>query len=102
MKEADQAMQDSSYNIREILAPRKEKYLRAKRATVCPLFIDSRCRILRPNVVKGEPGTLVGAAVSPGVARGRVRIITDPMQKLEKGEVLATIVTDPAWTPLFV
>merc|ERR1712232_1554383 len=50
----------------------------------------------------GEPGTLVGAAISPGVAEGTVRILTSPTERLEPGDVLVTVVTDPSWTPLFV
>lgn len=72
---------------------------------LCPLkLVDSRNRILRPDVnnVDREAGKLVGAAISPGVATGRVRIVHDPLEPFETGEVLAAYVTDPAWTPLFV
>lgn len=51
------------------------------------------------------PGTvLTGIAGCPGVARGRVRVITDPgdPRGLEPGDVLVAPLTDPAWTPLFV
>jgi pyruvate,water dikinase len=100
--EVDQALQDPAMDLRQILAPRKKQYLRAKQAKTCPFVIDSRCRILKANVVKSELGTLVGAAISPGVATGIVRVLTSPNEYFETGEVLATIVTDPAWTPLFV
>lgn len=47
---------------------------------------------------------LAGLGVSPGVARGRVRVITDPADpgRLEPGDVLVAPITDPAWTPLFL
>lgn len=47
---------------------------------------------------------LDGMGVSPGTARGRVRIVRDPSDPgaLEPGEVLVAPITDPAWTPLFL
>ena len=58
-----------------------------------------------PNVERAVTGTrLTGMGVSPGVARGRVRVIRDPSDPvlLEPGDVLVAPVTDPAWTPLFL
>ncbi len=47
---------------------------------------------------------LTGVAGSPGVARGRARVITDPFEVGDygPGDVLVAPQTDPAWTPLFV
>lgn len=46
---------------------------------------------------------LVGDAVSPGVAEGRVRVMLDPHgAHLELGEILVCASTDPGWTPLFL
>ena len=42
-----------------------------------------------------------GLAVSPGLARGRVRIMTEADDDLEPGEVLVANVTDTGWTPFF-
>ena len=49
------------------------------------------------DVLHGVPG-------SPGVTRGRARIVLDPGDPfaLEPGDVLVAPITDPAWTPLFV
>merc|ERR1712176_1621120 len=76
--------------------------------------MDSRCRILKADPPKqsNEPGTLVGAAISPGVAIGKVKIIKDLSPEQTKGfgvdangekenHVLCGVVTGPAWTPLF-
>eukprot|EP00928_Gymnodinium_smaydae_P043420 TRINITY_DN29092_c0_g1_i2.p1 TRINITY_DN29092_c0_g1~~TRINITY_DN29092_c0_g1_i2.p1 ORF type:complete len:919 (-),score=113.21 TRINITY_DN29092_c0_g1_i2:86-2842(-) len=100
--EIDTAIRDASIDLRSIVQPRMQLFKRAQQAKSCPMLIDSRCRILKPNVVKGEPGTLIGAPISPGVGTGYVRIVTHPEEPIEEGEVLATVVTDPAWTPLFV
>jgi len=102
IREVDQALGNPDMDLRAIVEPRKAQYLRAKRATICPFLVDSRGRILARNVEAQEAGTLVGAAISAGVATGIVRILTNPREKLEKGAVLATLVTDPSWTPLFV
>lgn len=57
------------------------------------------------KVTVATPGTvLAGVPGSPGVARGRARVVlhpSDPMA-LEPGDVLVAPITDPAWTPLFV
>jgi pyruvate,water dikinase len=102
MAEVDQALSDPSVDLRAIIAPRKAQYLRAKQARVCPFLVDSRCRILKANVKAQNPGTLLGAAISPGVAVGIVRVLSSPREKIQKGDILATVVTDPSWTPLFV
>ena len=102
MDEVDQALCDPELDLQALLAPRKAQYLRAKRATTCPILVDSRCRILKPNVKPRDPGTLVGTAISPGVATGTLRILTSAREKLDTGDILATVVTDPSWTPLFI
>lgn len=47
---------------------------------------------------------LQGVGISPGVARGRVRVVERPEDglALEPGEILVARATDPGWTPLFV
>jgi phosphohistidine swiveling domain-containing protein len=42
-----------------------------------------------------------GLAVSPGLARGRVRIMAEADDDFEPGEVLVANVTDTGWTPFF-
>jgi len=105
LEEVDQALADETIDLMQIITPRKAVYERALEATECPLLVDSRCRILRPdppNQDDVEEGTLIGTAVSPGVATGRVRILKSPNEPFEGGEILAATVTSPTWTPLFV
>lgn len=49
------------------------------------------------DVLQGSPG-------SPGVARGRARVVHDPSdpEGLEPDEILIAPLTDPSWTPLFL
>jgi phosphohistidine swiveling domain-containing protein len=46
---------------------------------------------------------LSGTAASPGQVRGRARVIYDvsELNRLQKGDILVTRQTDPAWTPTF-
>mmetsp|Transcript_20312 Transcript_20312/g.40544 ORF Transcript_20312/g.40544 Transcript_20312/m.40544 type:complete len:941 (+) Transcript_20312:96-2918(+) len=108
LDELEMGMKDESFEMMKILEPRKTTYTKALQAKECPMLIDSRCRILKPDPItmyegkELEPGTLVGFPISPGVATGRVRVIHSPVEQLEWGEILVAVVTDPAWTPLFV
>jgi len=69
-----------------------------------PAIIDSRGEILRPPPpAVAEDGTVLGAAISNGVVRGRIKVLNSPDEKpLEYGEILVARATDPGWTPLFV
>ncbi|QLL09809.1 NAD-dependent epimerase/dehydratase family protein [Mycobacterium vicinigordonae] len=52
------------------------------------------------ELMPGE--SLQGSAVSAGLAKGPVRVLTvDSMDDLEPGEVLVTAFTDTGWTPFF-
>jgi pyruvate,water dikinase len=48
--------------------------------------------------------TLKGDGGSPGIVRGRARIVLDPADArgLNPGDILVAPLTDPAWTPLFL
>jgi rifampicin phosphotransferase len=79
-----------------------------------PFFITSQDEV--PSIEQMEaaqgtkpkqaaPGdTLKGDGGSPGVVRGRARIVLDPSDArgLNPGDILVAPLTDPAWTPLFL
>ena len=56
-----------------------------------------------PPVEATAPGTLNGNGGSPGVARGRARVIRSlaDADRLGHGEILVAETTAPPWTPLF-
>ena len=56
-----------------------------------------------PPQVSDDPDVLLGTAGSPGVVRGRARVIRDlaDAYRLKPGEIMVTETTAPAWTPLF-
>jgi len=105
---------DGSSDLMELVRPRKAVYQRFLAQNTCPILVDSRCRILKldPPEASDDPGKLVGFAISPGVATGKVRIIKDLSDEQTRGfgigpngqkedHVLCAVVTGPAWTPLF-
>jgi nucleoside-diphosphate-sugar epimerase/phosphohistidine swiveling domain-containing protein len=49
----------------------------------------------------GDVRVIAGLSVSPGIARGRVRIMRDADDELEAGDILVANVTDTGWTPFF-
>jgi pyruvate,water dikinase len=57
-----------------------------------------------PVALAKAGSSLSGIAGCPGVARGRARVVLDPLDPrgLGPGDVLVAPITDPSWTPLFV
>ena len=63
----------------------------------------SRGKIYFPPRPATREDELSGVAISPGIARGRVKVLHSATEKtLLPGEILVARVTDPGWTPLFI
>lgn len=106
LADVDEAIADADLDIRAAMQQRGA-FSHKLRAHVrhFPMLIDSRGRILRvqPKVLEGEEGAIVGAAVSPGVVRGPIKVLNDPFEKeVKPGDILVAVTTDPGWTPLFI
>ena len=103
LEDVDRAAADPRFDLRAAVAERGAFARKLKlHVRHFPLFIDSRGRIVRAPAVF-EEGAVCGAAVSPGVARGSVRVLNDPFEKpVRPGDVVVAVTTDPGWTPLFV
>jgi phosphohistidine swiveling domain-containing protein len=43
---------------------------------------------------------LQGIGVSPGTAEGRARVVSDPSEEIEPGEILVAPTTDPSWSSI--
>jgi len=70
-----------------------------------PRVIDSRGKILRAPKKEKEAveGELAGEPISPGIVRGKVKVLHRPDEKpVLPGEILVARATDPGWTPLFI
>lgn len=65
-----------------------------------PDFLDGDAAL---TLAVGDAHRLQGLGISPGVVRGRTRVIRSPEEgsRLQPGEILVARATDPGWTPLF-
>lgn len=96
---------------RQILADREQTYL-ALYDYVPPFMItgevpdqDTWTRASQRAAVEiSDDPVLQGAAGSPGVVRGRARIVRSATEvdELDADDILVAAITDPAWTPLFL
>jgi len=96
-----QAQRDTSLQLLPLIEENLKPYKLMENVKQFPSFIDSRGKIFR-NVVNAEEGDLAGMAVSNGVVKGKAKVLSSPYEKpLEPGEILVTVATEPAWTPVF-
>ncbi len=100
----------TSTNLRGLVRLRKAEFSAYRRSEPPPdrfetVGIVHHCGTLMPaqNGASGAGGEVrKGMGCSPGVARGPVRLITDPRNAvLQKGEILVAERTDPGWVLLF-
>ena len=101
--ELDAADHDATFDVRTPALERRRSFHKlAQQVKEFPHLIDSRGRILRPAPTS-EEGALSGLGISPGVARGPIKVLENPYDKdVEPGDVLVAYTTDPGWTPLFI
>ena len=98
-----QGEQKKKLDLRALRAERLKEYNTWKGVSHFPKFFDSRGKIFTMGKVSKDKNTLLGTAISPGVVRGKVKILRSANEKpLLPGEILVTRATDPGWTPLFV
>ncbi|MGH9038393.1 MAG: PEP-utilizing enzyme, partial [Acidimicrobiia bacterium] len=57
---------------------------------------------LEDDEAGADGSEITGVAVSAGVVEGRVRVVLDPSEPLEPGEILVCETTDPSWTSMFL
>jgi len=85
----------------EVISRRKTEYEWSEQINL-PKIIDGVARPEDINEITNE--ALKGLGVSPGIVKGRARVILDPRKDphIEPGEILIAPVTDAGWTPLFI
>ncbi|MDX1252122.1 MAG: pyruvate, phosphate dikinase [Gammaproteobacteria bacterium] len=89
--------------LKELVAERKTLKAEQERLSPPDVIIDDQPQQAAiPSRTKGH--ALTGIGVAAGIATGRTRLITSPLegQRLKSGDVLVAPSTDPAWTPLFL
>jgi pyruvate,water dikinase len=105
--ELDDLADESGRDFRTLVAARRADHARWHTEDA-PRLIDARGRPVKEGLRRDSRGRdaslLHGVGTSPGLARGRVRIVRDPTcgARLAAGDILVAPYTDPAWTPLFL
>ncbi|RQD73294.1 MAG: hypothetical protein D5R97_09625 [Candidatus Syntrophonatronum acetioxidans] len=89
-------------NLQEIVRDNKEAHRRHKKLSA-PRILTSTGESIY-TLLEEKEDALKGLPVSAGVYEGKVKVLNSPEEgsKLEKGDVLVTKGTNPAWTPLFL
>lgn len=94
---------DPDFDLRALVDERRRGYERELARPRAPRVITSEGEAFYGEALATGEGVLSGIGASPGVARGRARVVRDPLgAHLEPGEILVAPSTDPAWTPLFL
>ena len=101
--ELEAAQSDPAFDLRSLALEHGRSFRRVEsQVKEFPPLIDSRGRIPRP-LPEPDDAALEGLGISPGVARGPIKVLHDPYEKqVEPGDVLVAYTTDPGWTPLFI
>ncbi|MBK9695972.1 MAG: phosphoenolpyruvate synthase [Propionibacteriaceae bacterium] len=103
LAELDRVWTQDAAHWRPIITARRRLDDRETRRAQVPRVILSDGRTFYEGLADAADGALAGSPVSPGVAEGRVRVVSDPAsESLAPGEILVCRATDPAWTPLFL
>ena len=103
LADLEKAHKDKTLDLLALGAENRQFANRLGAVSALPSIFDSRGRILRPKPVPPKEGEVAGTPISPGVIRGRIKVLHSPDEKpLLRGEILVARATDPGWTPLFV
>lgn len=100
--EITKAQKDKSLDIKSLINKEKRARKLTENVKNWPSIFNSRGEIFTAKR-EAKEGELSGEPVAPGVVRGRAKVLHEPFEKkLEKGEILVTIATEPSWTPIFI
>lgn len=103
--QVSEAQREPKLDLRTLVRAAEEPVERVAHIKSWPVMIDSRGKIIRGvrEDADIEDGTLLGDPISPGIARGKAKVLKSPYEKpLESGEILVARHTEPSWTPLFI
>ena len=95
----------ADFDIYQVIAARQAEYNKNKSITPPDVvFGKFDPDNFVPDTWDEQAQVLNGLGVSPGVARGKARVIlrADTEEQLLAGEILVAPFTDPGWTPYFV
>jgi len=102
-EQASRADQYTKDELNVFIEKNKDYFRLLDQVNSFPKLIDSRGKILTMPPVEAKEGEIVGQPISPGLVKGRVKVLKTPDEKpLLPGEIMVTKATDPGWTPLFI
>jgi pyruvate,water dikinase len=103
MDEFERGLADPSIDLRSLAEKNTRFPKKLRQVRELPRIVDSRGKILRPPKKEAGEGELVGEPISPGIVRGKIKVLHEPDEKpVLPGEILVARTTDPGWTPLFL
>ncbi len=103
LEQLDHGLEDPSLDLKALAKHNRLFLDRLSNIPSLPTLMDSRGLILKPHAQPATEGEIRGMPVSPGIAKGKVKILHTSSEKpFFKGEILVARATDPGWTPLFV
>jgi pyruvate,water dikinase len=94
-------------DLRQIVARRRDEQARGLAEGAQPYLGEPPEERERDSIIEGFYGSggneLSGAGASPGIAEGVARVVADQSDfaRIQRGDILVTTTTTPAWTPLF-
>jgi pyruvate,water dikinase len=84
-------------NVAALVAERRA-IREAYRSVQIPVVFEGAPEVSVADGTEAEADVLSGLGVSPGIAKGRIRVVTDPADtEMEPGDILVAHTTDPAW-----
>ena len=94
----------SGADLKETVEQNKQEYQRELARPAPPRLLTSTGEAVYSSAGAVGDDSFLGVPVSPGVYEGRVKVLANPLEgnKLERGDILVTTGTNPAWTPLFL
>ncbi len=94
----------SEGKIQHLVLQNQEKYQKELRRSSVPRVVTSTGETIFSACESDKGNEYEGIPVCPGIYEGQVKILKSPedASRLEKGDILVTKATNPAWTPLFL
>lgn len=103
LREVGDLLESSSTDARPLVQARRATYDAELKRRQVPAVLLSDGTDASRLVPSDTAADLFGIGASPGVARGRARVLREPVgATIEPGEILVAPSTDPGWTPLFM
>jgi len=86
---------------RDLVARRRQRRAYYETLQIPPAWLGDPEPIPRETSdQRAESDLIEGVGVSPGIVEGRVRLVTEPDDDVEPGDILVAATTDPSWASI--